>query len=66
MIATTITVTTTTFSTKFTAKQEIGLYKAWLEWTNKKPSNKQQQKDKNNFYQRVWSWQIQLNKDYVN
>ena len=70
MIATTITVTTTitttTFSTKFTAKQEICLYKAWLEWTNKKPSNKQQQKDKNNFYQRVWSWQIQLNKDYVN
>lgn len=56
MMATTITVTnsTTTFSTKFTAKQEICLYKALLEWTNKKPSNKQQQKDKNNLYQRSW------------
>ena len=58
--------TTTTFFTKFAAKQEICLYKAWLEWTNKKPSSKQQQKDKNNLYQRGWSWQIQLNEDSVN
>ena len=68
MTTTIITVinTTTTFSTKFIAKQEICLYKAWLKWTNKKPSNKQQQKDKNNLYQRGWGWKKQLNKDSVN